>query len=327
MGGIMFDIVAIGELLVDFIPSGVNETGLSLFVRNPGGAPANVLAMNTRLGGSTAFIGKVGDDDFGYFLKNTLQEAGIDCSGLMTTREANTSLAFVHLNEKGDRSFTFYRKPGADACLRVEDVSETLLQSCKIFHFGSVSLTDEPCRSATLEAVKKAKRAGAVISYDPNYRPLLWNSEAEAKAQMLEALQLADIVKVSEEEMKLLTQENNLAAGAKKLSQYGSALVLVTLGPRGAFWFTERSRGIIPAYDVKTIDTTGAGDAFLGALLYCLRHKSIQDIRELADSELKHMTAFGNAAGSLTTAQKGAIPAMPVLSAIEECMKSVPFVE
>jgi fructokinase len=282
--------------------------------------------MNAKLGGKTAFIEKVGEDDFGFFLKKTLQDAGIDVSGLSMTKEANTSLAFVHLNEKGDRSFTFYRKLGADTCLKIEDVKESLLHSRRIFHFGSVSLTDEPCRSATLEAAKKAKKAGAVISYDPNYRALLWNSETQAKEQMLEALPLADVVKVSEEEMNLLTGETDLAAGAGKLAQYGISLVLITLGPKGAFWFTDRTSGTLPAYDVKTVDTTGAGDAFLGAFLYCIRNKSPEDIRTLSDIELKRMTAFANGAGSLTTLKKGAIPAMPTLARIEECVKNLPFI-
>lgn len=318
----MFDVVAIGELLVDFIPSGVNEAGIQLFARNPGGAPANVLAMNTKLGGRTAFIGKVGEDDFGLFLKKTLQDAGIDVSCLRLTKEANTTLAFIQLNEKGDRSFTFYRKPGADTLLQTDDVDKEMLQNCKIFHFGSVSMTDEPCRSATLNAVKKAKAAGAIISYDPNYRPLLWNDEDDAKEQMLEALKLSDIVKVSEEEMNLLTAETDLVTSAGKLARFGSALILITLGPRGAFWFTEHTSGIIPAYDVKTVDTTGAGDAFLGAFLYCIRDKSLKEVHNLLENELKQMIAFSNAAGSLTTAKKGAIPAMPTLDCIEECMNN-----
>lgn len=323
----MFDVVAIGELLIDFTPAGENEAGNPLFARNPGGAPANVLAMNTKLGGRTAFIGKVGEDDFGFFLKKTLQDAGIEGSCLLMTKEANTSLAFVQLNEKGDRSFTFYRKPGADTLLRTDDLNKEVLRSCKIFHFGSVSLTDEPCRSATLNAARKAKEAGAIISYDPNYRPLLWNCEAEAKEQMLDALKLADLVKVSEEEMTLLTGETDFVAGAENLAQYGASLVLVTLGPKGAFCYTERTNCIMPAYDVKTIDTTGAGDAFLGAFLYCIRNNSLEEIRAFSDSELKQIIAFGNAAGSLTTVGKGAIPAMPTITQIEGCIKNIPFVK
>lgn len=321
LGRYMFDLVAIGELLIDFTPAGLNEAGIQLFARNPGGAPANVLAMNTKLGGSTAFIGKVGEDGFGFYLKKNLQDAGIDVSCLLMTKEAHTSIAFVQLNEKGDRSFTFYRKPGADTCLHTDEVNVNLLYNCKILHFGSVSLTDEPCRSATLESVKRAKKAGALISYDPNYRPLLWNNQAEAKEQMRNAFLLADFIKVSEEEMTLLTGETDLSAGAEKLLQYGATLAMITLGLRGAFCCTERASGMLPAYDVKTIDTTGAGDAFLGSFLYCIRNKTLNEIRTLTESELKQIIAFGNAAGSLTTAKKGAIPAMPTLAQIEKCMR------
>ena len=209
----MFDIVALGESLIDFTPSGENSQGMALFARNPGGAPANVLAMAAKLGGKTAFIGKVGDDAFGAFLKKTMEDAGVDVRGLRMTREYPTTLAFVQLTPEGDRSFTFYRKPGADVMLAPAEVDRALLRDCRIFHFGSVSLTDEPCRTATLEAAREAKAAGAMISYDPNYRPFLWDSAERAREALLAALPLADIVKVSEEEMELLTGEVQLAAG------------------------------------------------------------------------------------------------------------------
>lgn len=226
----MFDIVALGESLIDFTPSGENSQGMALFARNPGGAPANVLAMAAKLGGKTAFIGKVGDDAFGAFLKKTMEDAGVDVRGLRMTREYPTTLAFVQLTPEGDRSFTFYRKPGADVMLAPAEVDRALLRDCRIFHFGSVSLTDEPCRTATLEAAREAKAAGAMISYDPNYRPFLWDSAERAREALLAALPLADIVKVSEEEMELLTGEVQLEAGADALASRGAALVLVTLG-------------------------------------------------------------------------------------------------
>ena len=191
----MFDIVALGESLIDFTPSGENSQGMALFARNPGGAPANVLAMAAKLGGKTAFIGKVGDDAFGAFLKKTMEDAGVDVRGLRMTREYPTTLAFVQLTPEGDRSFTFYRKPGADVMLAPAEVDRALLRDCRIFHFGSVSLTDEPCRTATLEAAREAKAAGAMISYDPNYRPFLWDSAERAREALLAALPLADIVK------------------------------------------------------------------------------------------------------------------------------------
>ena len=241
----MFDIVALGESLIDFTPSGENSQGMALFARNPGGAPANVLAMAAKLGGKTAFIGKVGDDAFGAFLKKTMEDAGVDVRGLRMTREYPTTLAFVQLTPEGDRSFTFYRKPGADVMLAPAEVDRALLRDCRIFHFGSVSLTDEPCRTATLEAAREAKAAGAMISYDPNYRPFLWDSAERAREALLAALPLADIVKVSEEEMELLTGEVQLAAGADALASRGAALVLVTLGPRGAYYRAAAGRGLL----------------------------------------------------------------------------------
>ena len=321
----MFDVVALGESLIDFTPSGVNELGMQLFACNPGGAPANVLAMNAKLGGKTAFIGKVGDDSFGRFLKSTMEEAGIQVSGLRLSPTANTTLAFVQLDDQGDRSFSFYRKPGADICLSREEVDQNLLKNCKIFHFGSVSLTDEPSRGATLFGAEQAKAAGAVISYDPNYRPLLWETPELAQTMMLKALPLADIVKVSEEEMELLTGETDLTTGAKKLARHGAALVLVTLGPKGAFYYTGQASGRVPAYDVATIDTTGAGDAFLGALLFRIGGRPLEELRRLSCNEWQEIIAFSNAAGSLTTAQKGGIPAMPNREQMDACMREVPF--
>lgn len=316
----MFDVVALGESLIDFTPCGMNDMGMQLFARNPGGAPANVLAMVAKLGGKAAFIGKVGRDDFGYFLKATMEAAGIDVAGLAMTAEVPTTLAFVQLNERGDRSFSFYRKPGADVCLRAEEVNGLLLRNGRIFHFGSVSLTDEPCRSATLQSAEKAKAGGALVSFDPNYRPPLWDTEDHAKAEILHALPLADIIKVSGEEMRLLTGTADLHGGAEELAARGAAAVLVTLGAKGAFYYTRRASGILPTYDVETVDTTGAGDAFLGAFLYSIRGKTREELCRLSDGEWKRIIAFSNAAGSLTTARRGAIPAMPAFAQIEECV-------
>lgn len=318
----MFDIVALGESLIDFTPGGSNDLGMQLFACNPGGAPANVLAMYAKLGGDTAFIGKVGDDDFGHFLRNTMKNAGIDVSALVLTKQARTTLAFVQLTDQGDRSFSFYRKPGADVLLRADEVDIETLAHCKVFHFGAVSLTDEPCRSATIYAARVAQKAGAIISYDPNYRPLLWDDPAQAKKEMLAALPLADIIKVSEEEMELLTGCTDLNAGATALARYGAVLVLVTLGPKGAYYRAPSGSGLLPTYDVDTIDTTGAGDAFLGALLWCLKDKSAEALAAMPKQEWERAVAFANAAGSLTTTKKGAIPAMPDYAAIKKCMET-----
>ncbi len=318
----MFDIVALGECLIDFTPSGQNGMGMPLFSQNPGGAPANVLAMSAKLGGKTAFIGKVGNDGFGIFLETTMRQAGIDVSGLLKTQTVHTTLAFVHLDENGERSFSFYRNPGADICLEKSDVPQTLLRNCWLFHFGAVSLTDEPSRSATLFAAQVAKEAGALISFDPNYRPPLWVSEAIAGQVMLSALKNVDILKVSQEEMFLLTGTNDLRVGADELARSGASLVLVTGGERGAYYRTTRCSGVVPAYDVNAIDTTGAGDAFLGAILHRLRGMSRSQIQSLTKDELESIVRFGNAAGGLTATAMGAIPAMPCESAILHCIRS-----
>jgi len=318
----MFDVVAIGELLIDFTPEGKNDAGMHMFSRNPGGAPANVLAMNAILGGKTAFIGKVGQDEFGKFLRKTLEDAGIETSGLVMDEKVNTTLAFVHLFENGERSFSFYRNPGADMMLRWEEIDEKLVTNCRIFHFGSVSLTDEPCRSATLHAVELARKAGRIISFDPNYRPLLWKDAGEAVKVIKRCLPSADIIKVNEEEMELITGESDVSRGAEKLAQYGASLVIITLGPKGTFYRSMSVKGHVPAYNVRAIDTTGAGDAFMGALLFCLRNKTIEDVRQLDKPQTEEMISFANAAGSLTTTKKGAIPAMPSHDEIAAFRKS-----
>jgi fructokinase len=325
-GGIrVFDIVALGESLIDFTPSGVNELGVQLFARNPGGAPANVLAMAAKLGRSTAFIGKVGSDDFGRFLRDTMSDAGIDVRGLRMADDVMTTLAFVQLSKSGDRSFSFYRKPGADVCLRSDEVDGKLLDGCGIFHFGSVSLTDEPSRTATLDSARRAKENGAVISFDPNYRPPLWDSETRARGEMLAALSFADIIKVSDNELELLTGTSDLEKGAKVLAQDGAVLVMVTLGPKGAYFSTQRAHDLVPTYDVRTVDTTGAGDAFVGALLASLAGMTPTQIAGMSGEELRKTVAFCNAAGSLATTKHGAIPSLPTREEIEKCVSSAPL--
>ena len=321
----MYDVVAVGELLIDLTPAGTSDRGAALFARNPGGAPANVLAAVTRLGGKTAFIGKVGEDGFGRFLRDTLDGLGIDVSGLVMTGEVPTTLAFVQLDEHGDRSFSFYRKPGADIMLSPGEVMRELTGQARIMHFGSVSLTDEPSRSATLAAVRAAKEAGAVVSYDPNYRPLLWESPGEAKRWMREGLSLADIVKVSDEELTLLTGETDLERGSQKLLEAGASLALVSLGAKGAFFRLGELCGRQPTFDVRTVDTNGAGDSFFGAVLYRLCGKSLAEIRSLTREELEDVLSFGNAAGSMTTTRPGAIPALPTMEEVLACRAHTPL--
>lgn len=231
----MFDVVALGELLVDFTHHGKSENGMRLFEQNPGGAPANVLCALSNLGLNTAFIGKVGKDMHGEFLCSVLEEKGIDTSGVIMAQDAFTTLAFVELSESGERKFSFARKPGADTCLTCDELNHGLLNDCKIFHFGSLSLTNEPSRSATIEAVRIAKKAGAIISYDPNYRAPLWNSKSEAAEVMRSVLDLVDIIKISDEETMLLTGLETHEAAAGYLLGKGVSCVVVTLGKDGAY--------------------------------------------------------------------------------------------
>ena len=312
----MIDIVALGEILIDFTSVGVNEQKITLFAQNPGGAPANVLAMNTALGGTSAFIGKVGRDGFGEYLRGVLKDRRIEAAGLVEDDNVPTTLAFVHLDESGERSFTFYRNPGADMMLRTDEVEKELVDKCRIFHFGSVSLTDEPCRSTALETAAYAKTQGKTVSFDPNYRPLLWRERENARQQIKRGIELTDILKVSYEEMTLITGKTELDAGAQALIDMGPSLVLVSLGADGAYYRNYACAGRLPAYDVKTIDTTGAGDAFVGAMLWQLKNLELSEIRSM---EMNETVAFANAAGSLTTTRTGAIPALPTLEEIRVC--------
>lgn len=317
----MYDVVAIGELLIDFTPAGITEDGMVLFGRNPGGAPGNLLALVAKLGQKTALISKVGEDQFGLYLKGILDNIGVDTKGIVFTKEANTTLAFVHLSSQGDRSFSFHRKPGADMMLDETDIDLQLVKNTRIFHFGTVSMTHNPSRSATLYAVKMAKESGAIISFDPNLRPPLWDSPEEAKVMIEKGLEFADLLKVSNEELEFITGKADLETGSELIrNKYGIHLILVTLGPKGCFYRIGTRTGILPTYDVKTIDTTGAGDAFLGAFLYQINQKQ-KAVSNLSEDDIRHMIDFSNAAGSLATTKKGAIPAMPSIVNIEECLE------
>ncbi|MDR0324124.1 MAG: carbohydrate kinase [Treponema sp.] len=317
----MYDVCALGELLIDFTPSGVNEQGINLFGQNPGGSAANMLAMITKLGGRTAFIGKVGDDEFGRFLEKVLKDAGVDSFGLVKDCDCLTTLAIVHLNESGERSFSFYRREGADLMLIWKEVKKEIIDTSRVFHFSSVGLSGQPCRDTIREAVRYAKLKEKIISYDPNYRSFLWPDEAEAKTEIRKFLGSADILKVSEEEMIFLTGETDLEKGAYLLAEKGPAIVFVSLGHKGAYFRCADGTGYIPAFNVNTIDTTGAGDAFLGSIHYRLRNKNLQEIRRISRHELADIVEFANAAGSLTTTEKGAIPALPALDKIEKCLE------
>lgn len=314
----MSEIVALGELLIDFTPCGRSQAQNPIFEKNPGGAPANVLAFLSKMGMDTAFIGKVGNDMFGEALKGVLDSVGIGTEGIVLSKDFNTTLAFVELDEHGDRSFSFVRRHGADKMLTPAEIDLNMLEHTRFFHFGGVTLTDEPARSATLFAAEKAKAGGAVVSYDPNYRPLLWDTDA--RAVLSRGLALADIVKVSDEECRLLSGLDSLEEGSALLmKQYGIRLMFVTLGPKGSACRFGDSYRQQQTFDVKTIDTTGAGDAFMGAMLYCLI-KSEKTLKELTIDDIDRYMRFANAAGSLVTTRKGAILSMPTLDEINRLL-------
>ena len=305
----MIDITAVGEILIDLTQSGVNELGIPVFAANPGGAPANLAVAAAKLGASTAFIGKVGTDSFGTFLRSTLEENRVDVSGMVTDPRNRTTLAVVALDKFGERTFSFYRDPSADVNLRTEEISEEQLKNTRFLHFGSVSLTTDPARGATLYAAKTAKGHGAIISYDPNYRASLWNSQAEAVEAMLEPLPMVDVLKVSDEELPLLTGTEDLEAGSKILADKGISLVLVTLGANGAYYRFKGCTGHVPGIRVKVGDTNGAGDTFFGAALSQLA--KFEKLEDVTVAGLEKIIAVANKAAALTTSRHGAIPAMP----------------
>lgn len=314
----MTDVTALGEVLIDFTPCGLSEAGKNLFEQNPGGAPANVLAALSKMGKKTAFIGKVGDDLHGKFLRKTLDDLEIDTSGMITDPDYFTTLAFVGL-ENGERSFSFARKPGADTQLRPDEVPADLLKQTKIFHFGSLSLTDEPARSATHFAIQTAKDAGALISYDPNYRAPLWPDVETAKEQMRSVVPLVDIMKISDEECELLTDEADPAKAAEKLLDQGVRCVFVTLGADGALLKTKEIEVTEPGMKGKAVDTTGAGDSFWGGTLYQFVDGNL--VPESIDEETAHrMLRFANTVAGLCVQKRGAIPAMPTLAEVEEAL-------
>lgn len=313
----MYDVMALGELLVDFTTSGISSSGMKIFEQNPGGAPANVLTALSKLGLKTGFIGKVGDDMHGIFLKKTLEEQGIDTKGLIVDPNVFTTLAFVELSDKGERSFSFARKPGADTCLREDEIDKGDLTRTKVFHFGSLSLTNEPVRSATIACVEEAKKVGTIISYDPNYRALLWDSREKAKEQMRSVLKYVDVLKISEEETDLLTDYQDPLDASKILIEKGISIVVVTLGSEGALIRTKESASLVKGFTSDVVDTTGAGDSFWGGFLFQL----IQSGRQPKDITLKEgekCVCFANAVASLCIEKRGAIPSMPTLENVKK---------
>lgn len=320
----MLDVIAIGEVLIDFTPAGRSSRGNEQFECNPGGAPANVAAALSRLGSHSALISKVGEDQFGSLLHQTLQDAGVDVTGVSYTREASTTLAFVHLDDHGDRSFSFIRKPGADTFLHSKDVPLEKIASSRVLHYGTVSMTHEPARTATRTAVLKAKDAGVLLSFDPNIRFALWESREEIKQNTLWGMKYADILKISEEELSFITGTHDIEEGALKLAQqFDISLIVVTLAEKGCYYRLGSKDGYVPGFRVEVVDTTGAGDAFLGCLLFKILEVGIP-LKELTSSQITNMLAFANAGGALVTTRKGALGAMPTIEDIHQMLESTP---
>lgn len=315
-----FDVIALGELLIDFTESGESENGMKLFERNPGGAPANLLTAVSHMGYKTAMIGKIGTDMHGEFLKRILEREGICTEYIVEDETVFTTLAFVAINEKGERHFSFARKPGADTCLSVKELDGQILKECKIFHFGSLSLTDEPARSATIEAVKMAKEAGALISFDPNYRESLWRTKADAVEAIKTVMQYADMLKISDEESVLLTGEEDYQEAAAKLLQKGPELIAITLGNQGVYLANQEKSEKISGFSVKAVDTTGAGDSFWGGFLS--RYLECQtDIRKMSWENWKACAEYGNATAGLCVQKRGGIPAIPDKNAVDAILQ------
>ncbi|KAK7272009.1 hypothetical protein RJT34_28338 [Clitoria ternatea] len=304
-------IVSFGEMLIDFVPtvSGVSLAEAPGFLKAPGGAPANVAIAVSRLGGKAAFVGKLGDDEFGNMLAGILKENGVRADGISFDKGARTALAFVTLRADGEREFMFYRNPSADMLLQPEELNLELIRSAKVFHYGSISLIVEPCRSAHLKAMEVAKEAGCLLSYDPNLRLPLWPSAEEARKQILSIWEKADLIKVSDVELEFLTGSDKIDdASAMSLWHPNLKLLLVTLGEHGSRYYTKNFHGSVDAFHVNTVDTTGAGDSFVGALL----SKIVDDQAILEDEpRLRDVLKFANACGAITTTKKGAIPALP----------------
>lgn len=306
----MAKIITLGELLIDLTQRGTDENGNGEFTAFPGGAPANVAVAASRLGASAGFIGKVGNDAFGRSLADTLKNDNVDVRGLFFDDAEPTTMAIVAVDDSGEREFSFYRNPGADTQLTAEEAVGALSKEMpEILHVGSLSMTTSPAMEACVEAVKYAKENGAAISYDPNYRAALWDSEERAIEMMKALLPYADILKVSDEEMVMLTGSDDFTEGSRILAEYGPGLVLVTLGADGVFVRMGDKTATVPGFSVKVADTNGAGDTFLGAMLMQIATR----IPETDDiwGQLIEMVRYANKAASLTCSRHGAIPAMP----------------
>lgn len=309
--GKKYDVMALGELLIDFTESGVSKNGRKLFEQNPGGAPANLLTTVSHMGYKTAMIAKIGLDMHGSFLKRVLEQEGICIDYIVEDDTVFTTLAFVAINENGERRFSFARKPGADTCLSASELNRQVIRDCKIFHFGSLSLTDEPARTATIEAVKTAKAAGALISFDPNYRASLWKMETDAIEAMQSVLPYADMLKISDEESVLLTGKTDCQQAADELLRQGPKLAAVTLGSQGVYLSDRENHEYISGFPAEVVDTTGAGDSFWGGFLSKYLEYQV-DMQAMSWDNWRACAKFGNATASLCVQKRGGIPAVPM---------------
>lgn len=315
------DVLALGELLIDFTHNGVSNQGNGLFEANPGGAPCNVLAMLNKLGHKTAFMGKVGNDIFGRLLKKTLDDLAINTDYMQMDEDVRTTLAFVANDETGDRSFSFYRNPGADMMFTEEEVSEEAICASRIFHFGTLSMTHEKVRKATKKALDIAKKNDVLISFDPNLRESLWESLDDAKEQFAYGMGYCDVLKISDNEIQWFTGEEDYDKGIKILQDtYHIPLILLSLGKEGSRAYYKDMCVEIPAFvQTNTIETTGAGDTFFGSCLHFVLEKGLSDLQE---ADLTEMLTFANAAASIITTKKGALKVMPSREDVETLLNS-----
>lgn len=313
------DIVCLGELLIDMFPAEVGRglTEVSAFRPKPGGAPANVAVAATRLGAKSAFIGKVGDDAFGYHLADILGQEGVDVSGMRYDLEARTGMAFIAMPDVNSYEILFYRNPGADMRLSPDELDRKLLGQTCAFHFGSLSLIQEPSRSATLKAVDIARDGGALISFDVNYRPTLWKSREEARDRVMKVVPYVDLLKVNEAELELLAGSRELEAGSQVLLEQGPDLCVVTLGPKGSYFRIPEGGEFIPAFVVETVDATGCGDAFIAGLL-CQLVVGKSWEAQLTMPRMREILRYANAVGALTALMQGVIPALPYVATVDE---------
>jgi fructokinase len=319
------DLVCFGEILVDMFPSEMGKpiAGVEAFYPKPGGAPANASVAATRLGGKVAFLGKVGEDAFGHLLMDTLDKEGVNIDGLRFDPQVRTTLAFIAMPDEYSAEFVFYRNPGADLYIRPDELDRDLIAGAKAFHCGSLSLVEEPARSATHTALDLARQAGALVSFDVNYRPSLWKDPQEALQRSMQVIDKVHLLKVNENEMELLTGTTDIEQAGKQLLAKGPELIVITLGAKGSYFYTAHAQGLVPAFQVKTVDSIGCGDAFIAGLLISLV-RSGDWRQQLAREQLSRVFRYASAVGAMTATKHGVIPALPYADQVDAFLKNHP---